>query len=49
MPVCRLLFTSDSVTDIARACGYSDVYQFSKTFKKRNGLSPIEYRRMQGN
>ncbi|MNW53462.1 HTH-type transcriptional activator RhaS [compost metagenome] len=45
----RLRFTSDSVTDIARACGYSDVYQFSKTFKKRNGLPPIEYRRMQGN
>ncbi|AIY11556.1 AraC family transcriptional regulator [Paenibacillus polymyxa] len=45
----RLRFTSDSVKDIARACGYSDVYQFSKTFKKRNGLPPIEYRRMQGN
>lgn len=40
----RLRYTGDSVTDIARACGYPDVYQFSKAFKKRNGLSPTEYR-----
>lgn len=44
----RLQFTGDSITEIARACGYSDVYQFSKTFKKRNGFSPSEYRRMKG-
>ena len=44
----RLLYTGDSVTDIARACGYLDVYQFSKAFKKHNGLSPTEYRRAQG-
>ncbi|MCA0756897.1 AraC family transcriptional regulator [Paenibacillus sp. N4] len=44
----RLRFTGDSITDIARACGYSDVYQFSKAFKKRNGLSPTEYRRKHG-
>jgi AraC-like DNA-binding protein len=41
----RLLYTGDSVTDIARACGYLDVYQFSKAFKKRTGLAPTEYRR----
>lgn len=40
----RLHYTGDSVTDIARACGYPDVYQFSKAFKKRNGLSPTEFR-----
>ncbi|WP_151735528.1 helix-turn-helix transcriptional regulator ['Paenibacillus yunnanensis' Narsing Rao et al. 2020] len=40
----RLRFTGDSVGDIARACGYSDVYQFSKAFKKRNGISPTDYR-----
>ncbi|KQY94990.1 AraC family transcriptional regulator [Paenibacillus sp. Root52] len=45
----RLRFTSDSISDIARACGYSDVYQFSKTFKKRNGLSPTEYRSVHEN
>jgi AraC family transcriptional regulator len=43
----RLQYTGDSVTDIARVCGYQDVYQFSKAFKKRNGLSPTEYRRKQ--
>lgn len=41
----RLLYTGDNVTDIARACGYPDVYPFSKAFKKRNGLSPTEYRK----
>lgn len=41
----RLLYTGDSVSDIARACGYPDVYQFSKAFKKRNGLSPSDYRK----
>ncbi|WP_150275583.1 AraC family transcriptional regulator [Paenibacillus tepidiphilus] len=40
----RLRFTGDPVGDIARACGYSDVYQFSKAFKKRNGVSPTDYR-----
>ncbi|WP_372661218.1 helix-turn-helix domain-containing protein [Cohnella sp.] len=44
----RLLYTGDSVTDIARACGYPDVYQFSKAFKNRNGLAPTEYRRERG-
>lgn len=44
----RLRFTGDSIGDIARACGYSDVYQFSKAFKKRNGLSPTDYRIRQG-
>ncbi|MBD3919187.1 helix-turn-helix transcriptional regulator [Paenibacillus sp. PR3] len=41
----RLRFTSDAITDVAASCGYADVYQFSKAFKKRNGLSPSEYRR----
>lgn len=41
----RLLYTGDSISDIARACGYPDVYQFSKAFKKRNGVSPTDYRR----
>jgi AraC family transcriptional regulator len=41
----RLQYTGDSISDVARACGYPDVYQFSKAFKKRNGLSPTEYRR----
>ncbi|UQZ35795.1 AraC family transcriptional regulator [Paenibacillus sp. PK3_47] len=44
----RLRFTDDSVSDIASACGYSDLYQFSKAFKKRNHMSPTEYRSKQG-
>ena len=33
-----------SVGDIASALGYSDVYHFSKMFKKKTGYSPTEYR-----
>lgn len=32
-----------SVTEIARACGYSDPLYFSRVFKKRYGVSPREY------
>ncbi|WP_438444561.1 helix-turn-helix domain-containing protein [Gorillibacterium sp. sgz5001074] len=41
----RLRYTGDSVSEIARACGYPDVYQFSKAFRKRNGMPPTECRR----
>lgn len=34
-----------SVTDVAEACGFSDVYYFSKAFKKETGLTPSEYRK----
>ena len=33
-----------SVSEIAAALGYSDVYHFSKMFKKKTGYSPTEYR-----
>jgi len=32
-----------SITDIAEMTGYSDVYYFSKAFKKMTGTSPSEY------
>ena len=35
------------IGDIARAVGYSDVYHFSKLFKKNYGLSPRDMRRQQ--
>lgn len=41
----RLLYTGDTISDVAQACGYPDVYQFSKAFKKRNGMSPTDYRK----
>lgn len=42
----RLKYTNDSISQIALHCGHADVYQFSKAFKKRNGVSPTEYRKV---
>ncbi|GIP15613.1 hypothetical protein J40TS1_12550 [Paenibacillus montaniterrae] len=42
----RLKHTGDPISQIAIDCGHSDVYQFSKMFKKRNGISPTEYRKL---
>jgi AraC-like DNA-binding protein len=33
--------------EIAEAVGYPDIYQFSKQFKKRFGVSPTRYRKLQ--
>lgn len=32
-----------SVGEISEKCGFSDIYHFSKTFKKITGISPSEY------
>ncbi|MFF0270294.1 helix-turn-helix domain-containing protein [Kribbella sp. NPDC004536] len=37
-----------SVTDVARACGYSDVRPFSTAFKRRYGRTPGDHRRTGG-
>ncbi|MFD7157747.1 helix-turn-helix domain-containing protein [Kribbella sp. NPDC059898] len=37
-----------SVTDVARACGYSDVRPFSTAFKRKYGRTPGEHRRTGG-
>lgn len=43
---CRMLAeTSLSVTEIAEAVGFGDVYYFSRIFKRERGISPVEYRR----
>jgi len=39
-----LLNTTKSVSDIALQCGFADIYSFSHSFKKHNGVSPAEYR-----
>ena len=39
-----LLNTSDSVSEIADACGFGDPLYFSRIFKKRFGISPTGYR-----
>ncbi|HEY3509172.1 AraC family transcriptional regulator [Kribbella sp. NPDC051137] len=43
-----LLDHSLSVTDVARACGYSDVRPFSTAFKRKYGRTPGEHRRTGG-
>lgn len=42
-----LLMTGLRVGDIARSVGYTDVYNFSKMFKKAFGLSPMKLRAAQ--
>lgn len=41
-----LLADSLSIKEIAEATGYSDVFHFSKVFKRIMGVSPSEYRHM---
>jgi len=33
-----------SITDIAQALGYGNIYDFSRAFKKCTGLSPLQYK-----
>ena len=42
-----LLNTSESVTDIALSCGFSDVYSFSHSFRKNSQVSPSGFRMIQ--
>lgn len=39
-----LINSSMSVSDTANACGFPDVYSFSRFFKAKTGCSPSEYR-----
>jgi AraC-like DNA-binding protein len=42
----RLLLNSGvSVHDIARSCGYPNAFYFSRLFKRRFGISPLQYRK----
>lgn len=42
----HLLVTSpQSITEIALACGFYDQSSFGKQFRKRTGMTPVEYRR----
>jgi AraC-like DNA-binding protein len=39
-----LLDPAVTVTEVARACGYSDVRPFSTAFRSRYGKSPTQFR-----
>jgi AraC-like DNA-binding protein/quercetin dioxygenase-like cupin family protein len=46
---CRLLKdTDDSVTEIARACGFSGGTYFENVFKRLRGMTPRQYRKKAG-
>ncbi|MBE5990206.1 AraC-like DNA-binding protein [Lacrimispora xylanisolvens] len=44
----QLINTSKSVTDIALECGFGDGNYFGDAFKKIKGVSPRDFRKMQG-
>ena len=41
----RLIFTENSITEIALDCGFHDMSYFSKTFSRYKGLSPSAFRK----
>ncbi len=44
--VCKLLLeTQDSVSEICFKCGYKNLSNFNRLFKKYRGMTPVEYRR----
>ncbi len=36
-------FTESSIQSVAEQCGYSDIYYFSRIFKKQTGISPKKF------
>ncbi|MGI6172502.1 MAG: helix-turn-helix domain-containing protein [Christensenellales bacterium] len=40
-----LTATDDTVTEIARRCGYDSLYSFSRSFSRETGYSPTDYRK----
>ncbi|SDZ02301.1 AraC-type DNA-binding protein [Evansella caseinilytica] len=46
MAKAKLVHEHLNLTTIARECGFSDVGYFSRIFKKREGITPGQYRRM---
>ena len=42
----RLIFTGDTITEIAQKCGYENLSYFYATFRKKVGCSPKVYKNM---
>ncbi|WP_102408027.1 AraC family transcriptional regulator [Parabacteroides bouchesdurhonensis] len=42
--VCRLIDTSDSISEICYKCGFNNLSNFNRLFKNRKGNTPTEYR-----
>jgi transcriptional regulator GlxA family with amidase domain len=43
---CRLLIeTSDSISEVANACGFDDEFYFSRCFRRQFGSPPRNYRK----
>ena len=40
-----LLSTDDAISDISDQCGYNDYRVFTKVFKKKEGITPSQFRR----
>lgn len=40
-----LCYSGLSVKEVAFECGFEDIYYFSRLFRRRNGLSPAEWRK----
>lgn len=41
---CRLIDTSDTIAEICYKCGFNNLSNFNRAFKKRKGCTPTEYR-----
>lgn len=40
----KLMDTSDTISEICYKCGFNNLSNFNRTFKKRKGMTPTEYR-----
>lgn len=42
--VCRLIDTTDTISEICYKCGFNNLSNFNRLFKRRKGATPTEYR-----
>ncbi len=45
----KLVETNESISDISNGCGFSSTSYFSKTFKNNYGITPVAFRKQNGN